>query len=211
MRAGLKLVFISALCALFLLTRVYNIFGTRFLVLYGSNIFDAKGIELNGLIFYLLWGGTISLFFWGLYLILTDIQSGNRNKYESILNSDNNKKCPMCAETIKADAKICKHCHYEFSEEELAKQKAEILNKEEKARQLKDKAQQIRDEASKLPWDTTEARELRSLAERLETEAKIKENKYVPKEKEPAALYCTQCGTKIESSSKFCIECGSKI
>ena len=28
------------------------------------------------------------------------------------------KKCPMCAETIKSEAKLCKHCGHKFSEEE---------------------------------------------------------------------------------------------
>lgn len=30
-----------------------------------------------------------------------------------ISGSDKNKKCPYCAEFIKADATVCKHCHKE--------------------------------------------------------------------------------------------------
>jgi len=33
------------------------------------------------------------------------------------------KTCPMCAETIKLEAKICKHCGKRFSEDEIAKEK----------------------------------------------------------------------------------------
>jgi hypothetical protein len=31
----------------------------------------------------------------------------------------NEKKCPQCAEIIKVDARVCKHCGHEFSEDEL--------------------------------------------------------------------------------------------
>jgi len=37
----------------------------------------------------------------------------------------NEKKCPRCAESIKKDALVCKHCGHEFSKEELARQAAE--------------------------------------------------------------------------------------
>lgn len=30
-------------------------------------------------------------------------------------SSDVNKKCPHCAEFIKADAKVCKHCHRDLA------------------------------------------------------------------------------------------------
>lgn len=32
------------------------------------------------------------------------------------------KKCPQCAEAIKKAAKVCKHCGYQFSEQEIAAQ-----------------------------------------------------------------------------------------
>ena len=40
---------------------------------------------------------------------------------------------------------------------------------------------------------------------------KSEKDKVIPAKKAVDAFYCTQCGTKNESSSKFCIECGSKI
>lgn len=35
------------------------------------------------------------------------------------------KKCPKCAEKVKWDAKVCKHCSYEFTAEELEKARKE--------------------------------------------------------------------------------------
>jgi len=43
---------------------------------------------------------------------------------------EHEKKCPMCAEYIKLEARRCKHCGYEFSEEEVEQQIEE--RKEEK-------------------------------------------------------------------------------
>lgn len=36
------------------------------------------------------------------------------------------KRCPRCAEHIKADAKLCRHCNYEFSDSELVATKAKL-------------------------------------------------------------------------------------
>ena len=35
----------------------------------------------------------------------------------SLLLSSNDKKCPQCAELVKLDAKICKHCGNKFEEQ----------------------------------------------------------------------------------------------
>jgi len=48
---------------------------------------------------------------------------------------EHEKKCPMCAEYIKLEARRCKHCGYEFSDEEVEKQieeERDSIEKEQK-------------------------------------------------------------------------------
>ena len=50
-------------------------------------------------------------------IIAALIASENKDAVESKkINSGENKKCPFCAELVKAEAKICKHCGKEFPE-----------------------------------------------------------------------------------------------
>jgi hypothetical protein len=42
-----------------------------------------------------------------------------KNKVENNLNLSDSKKCPKCAEIIKFEAKVCKHCGNEFSNDEI--------------------------------------------------------------------------------------------
>ena len=44
---------------------------------------------------------------------------------------EHDKKCPMCAEYIKLEARCCKHCGHEFSEREVKKQIEEVKEEEE--------------------------------------------------------------------------------
>lgn len=39
---------------------------------------------------------------------------------------EHEKKCPMCAEYIKLEARVCKHCGHEFSNEEVEEQIEEV-------------------------------------------------------------------------------------
>jgi predicted amidophosphoribosyltransferase len=49
----------------------------------------------------------------------------NRAPSASYFDSAESKNCPACAETIKYEAKVCKHCGYEFSEQDLKRQMEE--------------------------------------------------------------------------------------
>ena len=50
---------------------------------------------------------------------------------EKQINSGFSKKCPFCAELVKAKAKICKHCGKEFPELETEKNQGEQTTKGE--------------------------------------------------------------------------------
>ena len=58
----------------------------------------------------------LSLF--GLYEIIG-------KKKEEVLLAFETKKCPACAESIKIEARVCKHCGYKFSEDKLIQQNEE--------------------------------------------------------------------------------------
>jgi predicted amidophosphoribosyltransferase len=51
---------------------------------------------------------------------------------------EHEKKCPDCAEYIKLEAQVCKHCGHEFSEDEVERQiekkKTEVEKKREERR-----------------------------------------------------------------------------
>ncbi|MCS4182166.1 zinc ribbon domain-containing protein [Salinibacter ruber] len=56
---------------------------------------------------------------------------------------EHEKKCPMCAEYIKLEARRCKHCGHEFSEEEVERQI------EEKRKEIEGERQDEDDETEK--------------------------------------------------------------
>ncbi len=45
----------------------------------------------------------------------------SRKKTHTASYSDDIKKCPKCAELIKLETNVCKHCNHQFSEEEIEK------------------------------------------------------------------------------------------
>jgi hypothetical protein len=51
---------------------------------------------------------------------------------------EHEKKCPDCAEYIKLEARVCKHCEHEFSDEEVERQIAEKRKEVEGSNQKKD-------------------------------------------------------------------------
>jgi hypothetical protein len=60
---------------------------------------------------------------YGLYEIVTEFVK--KDNKEEVLISIDTKKCPACAELIKFEARVCKHCGYNFSVDELMHQKEE--------------------------------------------------------------------------------------
>ena len=87
---------------------------------------DPVGWGLLGLVFGLL--GFIAA------LVVEEVeseekQSSPRRKHSSAPQEfdpdEHEKKCPDCAEYIKLEARVCKHCGHEFSDEEVEQQVAQ--------------------------------------------------------------------------------------
>ena len=60
---------------------------------------------------------------------------GGRRRQNSVVREfdpdEHEKKCPMCAEYIKLEARRCKHCGHEFSQEQVEQQIEEVKEEEE--------------------------------------------------------------------------------
>lgn len=63
------------------------------------------------------WVVTAVIFVVGIWGILETFYY--RMKNSTNIGSDEEKKCPMCAELIKREARKCKHCGHEFGDKEL--------------------------------------------------------------------------------------------
>lgn len=77
----------------------------------------------------------LSLF--GLYGIFTELTG--KKKEDDVFLAIDIKKCPACAESIKYEARVCKHCGYSFSDDELMQQEKEreaLLKQDEYASKI---------------------------------------------------------------------------
>jgi len=120
MPGGIIVLVLSALYSLFLLIKVESILGQRFIVITGDNIWNARGIQISDTTYFLLWVIALAGYAFGGWLIFSDLKGK-----ESISSSEGSdaKKCPKCAEIIKFEAKICRHCSHEFNEKEIEEEK----------------------------------------------------------------------------------------
>jgi len=120
MPGGIIIIVLSAIYSLFLLIKVESIWGQRFIIITGDNIWNAKGIQISDTTYFFLWVIALAGFTFGGWLIFSDLRD---KKSISMHERTDSKKCPKCAEPIKIEAKVCKHCGHEFSEKEIEEEK----------------------------------------------------------------------------------------
>jgi hypothetical protein len=113
-------------------------------------------------------------------------------------DSSDIKKCPMCAETIKYEAKMCKHCGHKFSEEEGDIPAIGVWTSPSPSRP---------DESN---MNASTAQTCPSCQEPLSAAARFCHNCGGAVRK-PSMPTCSQCGETVTLGAQFCGGCGSKL
>lgn len=120
MPGGIIILALSAIYSLFLIIKVESILGQKFIMITGDNIWNARGIQISDTTYFFLWVIALAGFTFGGWLIFSDLRD---KKSSSKPERSDIKECPKCAETIKLEAKVCKHCGHEFSDREIEEEK----------------------------------------------------------------------------------------
>jgi len=113
------------------------------------------------------------------------------------------KNCPMCAETIKYEAKLCKHCGHKFSEEEGNEEEGNI-------HAIGVWTSPSPSTPAESSMDASTAQICPSCQGRLSPTAKFCHSCGGAIEK-PNIPACPQCGNTVNTGAQFCGGCGSKL
>lgn len=205
--AGIVILFISGAWALILLTRVQSIFGQKFLLISGDNLFNANGIALSNGAHLFLWLIAIGGFCFGLWAIISNSQKENtpikgNNKRLSYELDDDERKCPSCAEKIKLEALKCKHCGEIFDPEDVRKQRE--MRAEERNEKMLHNDNEFIDGQNKKEYVCSECGSDVSCEDKkcLKCGADISAS---------GGYICGECGADVSSEDKFCPKCGINL
>ncbi len=123
MKRGIVVMVASALWSLFLVVRVRTVFGQRWLLVSGDNVWDwsTEGIKLSDGAFFCLWLLALVGFAAGAWLIVAArkrerlIRDLDREVEEARRIDSETKPCPRCAERVRLEARACRFCGHEFA------------------------------------------------------------------------------------------------
>lgn len=121
-------------------------------------------------------------------------RGGKKSAAQEFDPDEHEKKCPMCAEYIKLEARRCKHCGHETSEEEVERQV------KEKKKEAEEKREMSREER-------------RAAREELIKAAKERKNPEDLEEPPPdeIAARCGECHYPLREGEERCPRCQKEV
>ena len=131
---------------------------------------------------------------------VTDAQVKGQAMQRGEFNFDSSdiKKCPMCAETIKYEAKLCKHCGHKFSEEEGRMPAIGVGTSPSPSK------------PGESSMGASTAQTCPNCQEPLSATTRFCHSCGGEVEK-PSIPTCSQCGKAVTPGAQFCGGCGSKL
>jgi hypothetical protein len=219
---GIIIIVLSTIYSIIIASIVHSFMGVRYI----GEIWGGRAIEIPDGLYVIMWLVAIAGYSIGGWIIFSNIQT-QKPEREMEYDPATTKDCPKCAETIKLEARVCKHCGYEFTDEELEKQREErrkILKQDEyafkklseyKLLEIAYDYQHNRDNFSKAKYYLERLLKEYPKGEYVDVAkkrlAEMGDKALFPSEVAPTTRTCPRCQGPISATTKYCQNCGAAI
>jgi predicted amidophosphoribosyltransferase len=219
---GIIIIVLSTIYSIIIASIVHSFMGVRYI----GEIWSGRAIAIPDGLYVIMWAVAIAGYGFGAWTIFSNIQT---QKVEREMEYDlaTSKNCPKCAETIKLEARVCKHCGYEFSDEEIEKEREErkkALEQDEhafnklsdyKLLKLAGYYQYVQSNFSKAQYylekllkEYPKSTYVDVAKKRL---AEMGDKALLPPEGAPITPTCPHCQKPISATAEYCQNCGAAI